>query len=106
MHFKVGKDKVGSCEYDLQYLLNKAKKIDGGKCCRSPFMPEGQGCNLPIKPGTYGSKDKSQDITITFPKIPSIVEPFLSGPVRVRVEAISQSGQYVMCLKAGFNVKA
>merc|ERR1739838_572355 len=43
---------IGSCNYDGEELLTS-----GGDFLCPTYVPEGQACNLPLRPGVYGSGD-------------------------------------------------
>ena len=43
------------CSYDMQTLLTETMHEEDREICKS-VMPEGQNCNLPLKPGLYSTK--------------------------------------------------
>ena len=100
---KVDGKKVGSCEYDLQYLLDMAKDHMKKEICQPPFMPQVQGCQVPLKPGVYGGH-KNSTISITLPPIPEIIAPFLSGRLSAKAELKGPLGDPRICLQASFEI--
>jgi len=95
----------GSCEYPVDELIEKLKaeleekKLgDSGFKCGPPYLPEGQKCELPLKPGQYGSEDESTAIKITVPKLPPLAKSFIDGKLKVKGELIDENGKSVVCL--------
>lgn len=90
---------VGSCNYTGEELLKVLehpifKDIDCEK-----YLPKGQKCALPFKPGFYGVKDKSVfEIQAKIPKIPAVLKPFI-GDIDVEVTARHPKTDKEMCCK-------
>jgi len=103
---KEGGHFFGSCEYPIDLLMDKLKtemeekKLGNtGFECAPPFLPEGQTCDLPLKPGFYGSEDESTAVKLVVPKLPPIAKGFIDGKLRVKGELIDENGVSVVCLK-------
>jgi len=97
---------VGSCNYTGEELLKVLehpifKDIDCEK-----YLPKGQKCALPFKPGFYGVKDKSVfEIQAKIPKIPDVLKPFI-GDIFVKVRARHpKTKKEMFCKQATIKIK-
>ena len=97
LKFQIGDLNIGSCNYDIQHLLDEVKGLDGGEAICTGITPEGQDCNLPLMPGTYAEGDDA--IVITLPDIPAVLEPFLKGTVQAQAIGKKPDGTPVACLE-------
>ena len=89
---------IGSCNYDVQHLLDELKGAEGGEEICNGLMAEGQDCNLPLMPGSYAKGDEA--IVITLPDIPPVLEPFLKGTIKAQAIGTKPDGTEVACLGA------
>ena len=96
--FQIGALNIGSCNYDVQHILDEVKGLDGGEEICTGLTPEGQDCNLPMMAGTYAGGDGA--IVIALPDIPASLQPFLKGKT-VKAQAIGKKpdGTPVACLE-------
>merc|ERR1712156_493017 len=93
----IGNLNIGSCDYDVQHLLDTLKGADGGEEICNSLMAEGQDCNLPLMPGSYAKGDEA--IVITLPDIPPVLEPFLKGTIKAQAIGKKPDGSAVACLE-------
>ena len=63
------------------------------------LMPEGQACELPLRPGSY-----AQDVSfeLTLPEIPAIWEPFLKGNIKAKLFGIKPDGTKISCISVTY----
>ena len=94
---QIGELNIGSCDYDVQHLLDELKGADGGEEICNGLMAEGQDCNLPLMPGSYAKGDEA--IVITLPDIPPVLEPFLKGTIKAQAIGTKPDGTEVACLE-------
>ena len=83
---------IGTCEYDIDDLLDLVRQLDGGKHCSLI------NCKLPIPSGNYGNND----LEIQIPEIPSYVLYNLAGKLEVHV-SVTSSGKEIVC--ADFSIE-
>ena len=91
---------VGSCTYDVKILLDLvcAMCAEEGNC--DDFLPDGQGCALPMKPGHYGGVTGGKDVvTLIIPEIPAIIRPFLTGTLLFEILGTTAAGAEDLCAK-------
>ena len=59
------------------------------------YVPEGQTCSLPLRPGVYGS---SVPLTVgPINSIPDILLPFLKGTIRAEGTMTDSAGEIIAC---------
>ena len=63
------------------------------------FMPEGQPCELPFRPGTYGH---DVPIEVTLPEIPAFWDPFLQSKIKSKLFGIKPDGSKTFCVSVTF----
>merc|ERR1719378_220856 len=81
---------IGSCNYDGDELLTS-----GADFLCSTYVPEGQACSLPLRPGVYGS---SNPLTVgPINSIPDILLPFLKGTIRAEGTMTDSVGKTIAC---------
>ena len=90
---------MGSCTYDIDKILDMLQQ-QHGELCEFPYMPKGQACKSPLIPGKYGFADPKQKLQIRLPPIPSVIEPFIRGKIRAKIEVVKPEGGSALCLKA------
>merc|ERR1711892_575618 len=79
---------LGSCEYPIDDLLTAG----GALLC--PTLPEGQDCNLPLNPGSYGG-----EILFEFPEINPIIGNLLAaGNYKIDASFLLEDGTEFTCL--------
>lgn len=62
---------LGSCEYDVDYLLTKFSDF----LCPD-FVPDGQSCTTPLNPGAYGGQPLFEAV---IPDIPDIIADLIGS---------------------------
>ena len=77
---------IGSCEWDVDTMLNTMEKLGAGNHCSL------YDCKLPIPAGKYGTKAFEAKI----PKIPPMIVRDLEGKLAARV-SVKSDGKEIMC---------
>ena len=91
---------VGSCKYDIQQLLDLLKQYIKNDCFK--YFP-GNGCQLPAKPGHYGSTGPIQLRLPMHFKIPSMIKEFINGDIKIH-ESVVAYGSEVICIDTKINI--
>ncbi|XP_040571433.1 uncharacterized protein [Lepeophtheirus salmonis] len=78
----------GSCKYKVAELLEKY-----GELLCPDFVPEGQECSLPIKPGTFGGEG-----SLTLPNIPNAIANLAKGKIIVSANIVKDGSESVACI--------
>ena len=101
-YFQIDEDiSLGSCTYDVDWLVNLFAQT--GDC--EQFLPEGQTCSTPLKPGHYAG---GPAYVIELPKIPSVLVHILKPLKALKAElyGIKPNGSTISCLAATIEITA
>ena len=90
---------IGSCEYDVDFLLNAMERFGNGFADCSPYD-----CKLPIPAGKYGTEAFEILIPAEF-KLPFMAAMFLEGKIAAHVSVISD-GKEIICADVSIDITA
>ena len=86
----------------VNWLLILPSNYDGEELLTSgadflcpTYVPDGQACSLPLRPGVYGSSDPLTVGPIN--SIPDILLPFVKGTIRAEGTMTDSAGETIAC---------
>eukprot|EP00088_Acartia_fossae_P059670 TRINITY_DN7105_c0_g1_i3.p1 TRINITY_DN7105_c0_g1~~TRINITY_DN7105_c0_g1_i3.p1 ORF type:complete len:206 (-),score=20.25 TRINITY_DN7105_c0_g1_i3:81-698(-) len=90
--------RFGTCRYLLERLLSLMTDEQREQCKK--FMPKGQECKLPFKPGKYAG-----EIEIKVPKLPDMLKKYGAAKYEVEFALADYIEEKWICIAADLTIK-